>query len=123
MESQSKTSPNVRQAVPLFGVVNLEASRRFYVEGLGFEMTNQWVHEGKLRWCWLQHGGAAVMLQEFWTDGHHQGAPAGKLGQGLSICFQCADALALYKQFVARGLQASKPFVGNGMWCTSVSDP
>jgi hypothetical protein len=38
------------------------------------------VPEGKLRWCWLQLGGAALMLQDFWRHGQHGGAPEGKLG-------------------------------------------
>ena len=32
------TSVNVKQAVPFFGVTNMEASLRFYVDGLGFKI-------------------------------------------------------------------------------------
>ncbi len=28
-------------------------------------MAHQWVDEGRLRWCWLELGAAAVMLEEF----------------------------------------------------------
>jgi lactoylglutathione lyase len=42
---------------------------------------------------------------------------------GVSICFICEDALAIYREFTSRGIQASRPFVGNGMWVTSLSDP
>jgi hypothetical protein len=63
--------PNVKQAVPFFGVSNIEESVRYYGKGLGFEMTKQWIDDGKLRWCWLERGGAALMLQEFWKEGHH----------------------------------------------------
>jgi catechol 2,3-dioxygenase-like lactoylglutathione lyase family enzyme len=115
--------PNVKQAVPFFMVSNLEASIRYYVDGLGFEMTNKWIDEGKLRWCWLQRGGAALMLQEFKKEGHHAWVPEGKLGVGVSIYFICEDALAIYREVTSRGIQASKPFVGNGMWVTSLSDP
>lgn len=55
----TKTEPNIKQAVPFFGVSNIEESVRYYVDGLGFEMTMHWIHEGKLRWCWLQLGDAA----------------------------------------------------------------
>lgn len=123
MNLESKTAPNVKQAVPFFLVSNIEESVRYYVAGLGFEMTRQWVDKGKLRWCWLQHGDAALMLQEFWKEGHHANVPEGKLGQGVSICFICEDALAIYREVTARGIQASRPFVGNGMWVTSLSDP
>ena len=110
---------NVTQAVPFFGVRDMEASLRFYVDGLGFEKTRQWIDEGKLRWCWLDLGGAAVMLQEF----RPEFVPAGTFGQGLSICFLCKDALALYREFRARGLDPKRPFVGNGLWVTEIADP
>lgn len=117
------TEANVQQAVPFFHVSNMEASLRYYVDGLGFTMTNKWIDDGKLRWCWLQHGGAALMLQEFRKEGHDSWVPQGKVGEGVSICFQCNDALAIYREVTARGIAASKPFVGNGMWVTSLSDP
>ena len=114
---------NVKQAVPFFGVRDIQASLRYYVEGLGFEKTLEWTPEGRLRWCWLQNGGAALMLQEFWREGHHSGRPEGKLGQGVSVCFICENALAFYREVTARGIQAGTPFVGNGMWVTSLNDP
>ena len=123
MMLDSKREANVKQAVPFFGVSNMEASLRFYVDGLGFEMTQKWIDEGKLRWCWLQHGDAGLMLQEFRKEGHDSWVPEGKLGAGVSICFVCQDALAIYRDLKSRGVQASNPFVGNGMWVTSVSDP
>ena len=123
MKSDLKTEPNVKQAVPFFAVSNIEASVHYYVDGLGFEMTRQWVDEGKLRWCWLELGNAALMLQEFPRAGHDSWAPQGKVGEGVSIYFICADALAIYHQVTARGVKASTPFVGNGMWVTSLSDP
>ncbi len=118
-----KPEANVQQAVPFFGVSNIEASVRYYVDGLGFEMTRSWIHEGRLRWCSLQHGGAALMLQEFWKEGPHAGTPKERLGVGVSICFICKDALALYREITARGIEATRPFVGNGMWVTSLTDP
>jgi len=35
----------------------------------------------------------------------------------------CGDALAFYHDVVARGVAATRPFVGNAMWVTSVTDP
>lgn len=114
---------NVKQAVPFFQVTDIETSVRFYVDGIGFKMTNQWVDGGKLRWCRLEHGGASLMLQEFWREGPHTNLPVEKLGVGVSVCFICEDALAIYREIIARGLPASRPFVGNGMWVTSLTDP
>ena len=114
---------NVKQAVPFFGVRDIQASLRYYVDGLGFEKTIEWIPDGKLRWCWLQNGGAALMLQEFVNDGRHDPLPTEKLGQGVSVWFICENALAFYREVIGRGIQASKPFVGNGMWVTSLKDP
>lgn len=117
------TAPNVKQAVPFFRVANIAESVRFYVDGLGFAMTKKWIDDGKLRWCWLEIGSAALMLQEFWHEGPNAWLPEEKLGVGVSVCFICEDALAIYREVRSRGIQASRPFVGNGMWVTSLSDP
>jgi len=119
----SKPGANVRQAVPFFRVADMEASLRFYVDGLGFEMTNRWVVDDRVRWCWLRNGDAAVMLQQFAREGHDSWKSEGKVGVGVSICFVCDDAPAFYREVVARGVAASRPLVGNRMWVTSVTDP
>jgi lactoylglutathione lyase len=114
---------NVEQVVPFLSVSNMEESLRFYVDGLGFQMTRKWTPDGQIRWCWLELGGAALMMQDRWSEGHDPWVPSGKVGEGVSIVFICKDALAIYRQARARGIQASRPFVGNGMWVTSMSDP
>jgi predicted lactoylglutathione lyase len=123
MNHKIESEPNVKQAVPFFRVADIEASVRYYCDGLGFGMTNQWTPGGKLQWCWLEREGAALMLQEIRREGHDSWSPEGKLGEGVSICFICADALAIYREVTARGIQASEPFVSNGMWNFSLSDP
>ncbi len=123
MVLETRTEPNVKQAVALGGVADIEASVHYYVDGLGFEMTKKWIDEDKLRWCWLQRGGVALMLQEFPTEGHNAWVPEGKVGEGVSINFICEDALAIYHEVTARGIEAATPFVGNAMWVTGLSDP
>jgi lactoylglutathione lyase len=123
MSLEKKVGVNVKQAVPFFGVSSMEVSLRFYVDGLGFRMTNQWIEEGKLRWCWLEIGEAALMLQEFRKEGHDSWKPSGKLGEGVNICFMCEDALAIYHEAKSRGIAARRnPFVGNRLWVVSFSD-
>src|SRR5688572_11620381 len=115
--STDAATPNVKQAVPFLMITNIEASLRFYVDGLGFVMIHAWRPEesgGRIEWCWLQLGGAALMLQEY-----RGGAPEGPLGQGVSVCFMCEDAIAIYHELLARGVSAKRPFVGNGLWVTS----
>ena len=114
---------NIKQTVPFFGVSDITESIRYYVDGLGFKMTKKWGHEGKIRWCWLEREGAALMLQEFWKEGHHANVPTEKLGIGVTICFICQDALGIYREVCSKGIRASRPFVGNGMWVTSLTDP
>lgn len=109
----------------------MEASLRFYVEGLGFEMKRWWIPkeasgqrndrvDGRIRWCWLELGEAAIMLQEFSPE--HQ--PKEQVGTGVNVCFQCEDALALYREFQSRGIQTrTRPFVGNRLWVVPMIDP
>lgn len=121
-------SVNVKQAVPFFGVTDMASSLRFYIDGLGFTLKRTWIPEGdehypsdgKIRWCWLELGGVAVMLQEFTP----QNRPDGDLWTGASVSFQCEDALALYREFKSRGIRLhNRPFVGNGLWVVSLVDP
>jgi lactoylglutathione lyase len=105
MSTAAVTTADVKQSVPFFGVTNMEASLKFYVDGLGFRM---------------KHGDAAIMLQEFWPGRR----PTETLGTGVHVCFMCEDALALYREFKSRGLQTRKrPFVGNCLWVVPVTDP
>ena len=115
-------SPNVKYAVPFFWVTDIARSLDFYVNGLQFAKTREWIDEGKLRWCCINIGEASLMLQEIAPhDPRH--ASEVKKGEGVSINFVCRDALALYRDFKSRGIDAQKPFVGNGMWVTAVTDP
>ena len=123
MAPRNTDASNIKQAVPFFGVTDIEASLRFYVNGLGFTMTQKWASEGRIRWCWLELGDAALMLQEYWKDGRPGGGPDGPLGLGVSICFMCADAIGVYHDAIARGLAPARPYVGNRLWVTSFTDP
>jgi len=79
---------NVEQAVPFFGVSNLESSLRFYMDGLGFTMKKT------------------------------------NVGAGVTLCFMCKDALKIYHDARARGIETTqRPFVGNNLWVTSFRDP
>jgi ketosteroid isomerase-like protein len=115
----SPSTANLVQAVPFFMITHMDASVRFYVDGLGFRMTHTWTPRGTLEWCWLERGEVAVMLQMY-REGLR---PDGQLGVGVSVCFMCQDAIAYYKELRSRGVQAQRPFVGNNMWVTNVVDP
>lgn len=76
---QLSSEANVRQVVPFLAVSDMEASLRFYLEGLGSQMTDKWIDTGALPWCWLALGGAALMLQQFRTEGRDAWTSAGAL--------------------------------------------
>jgi lactoylglutathione lyase len=114
-------SPNINLAIPFFMVNDMETSMQFYVNKLGFEITKQWTPSGKIEWCWLQRDAVSIMLQEPRNKKiAEQKIPNGK---GISICFQCIDALALYHEFIAKGVDIKEPFVGNNMWVVCFPDP
>jgi hypothetical protein len=123
MNATMSLDPTLRRAEPFFSVSSMEHSLRFYIDGLGFEMADKWEDAGTIRWCRLVRGGAALMLQDFRRDGGKTWSPEGPLGLGVSIVFICSDALSAYREFTERGLTPSRPFVGNGMWVTSLRDP
>ena len=68
MGPETKTEKNVKQAVPFFGVTDMQASLRFYQDGLGFTMKYQWIDEGKLRWCWLELVAQVIAPKPFTPD-------------------------------------------------------
>src|ERR1700753_87464 len=127
-DGSSHMSVNVKQAVPFFGVTDMQSSLRFYCNGLGFSMKRHWIPEGdehspsdgKIRWCWLELGDAAIMLQEVMPERR----PEEPLGTGVSVSFMCEDALVLYREFKSRGVPTrNRPSVGNGLWVVSLTDP
>ena len=127
MSSAPVFSANLKQTAPFWGVTNMETSLRFYADGLGFKMKHWWIPDrvedkpdGRIRWCWLERGEAALMLQEF-LPGQR---PAQTLGTGVNVCFICEDALALYREFKSRGVQTrTRPFAGNRLLVVPVTDP
>lgn len=115
------TPNNIRLAVPFFMVRDMQASLNFYVNQLGFTITNQWEPRGTIEWCWLQREAVALMLQE--ERNKEKFDQQGPRGTGVSITFQCTDALALYHEFTAKGVEIKEPFVGNNLWVVAFDDP
>jgi lactoylglutathione lyase len=111
---------NIKQAVPFFMITNMDRSLQFYTNQLGFTLKQTWTPEGRIEWCWLEREGVALMLQEYRTANPPINS---EKGTGVAICFQCADSLALYREFVSKGLTLKEPFVGNHMWDLALNDP
>jgi lactoylglutathione lyase len=124
MSSTPAPVQNVTAVVPLLMVTNMQRSLAFYVDGLGFVIQNRWVPDGRLRWCWMSLGGAALMLQEAIDSTREKMAAAGVLGNGVSLNFSCGDALAIYRDAAIRGIHTLRePQVGNFSWEVVFADP
>jgi lactoylglutathione lyase len=129
MRGKAVTTPptaahNVTAVVPLLMVTNMERSLAFYIDGLGFTTQNRWVPDGRLRWCWMSLGGAALMLQEASESTREKMLTSGTLGNGVAIYFQCTDAIAIYREAAARGIHPLRePQVGNFAWELFFADP
>jgi lactoylglutathione lyase len=121
MNTVEHENKNLRLAVPFFMVADMETSLHYYTNNLGFTIVNTWTPREKIEWCWLQRDAVAFMLQQPRNKDHLNGKE--KLGAGVSICIQCEDALALYREFIECGIQMREPFVGNNMWVVSLTDP
>ncbi len=105
-------------------VTSMERSLAFYIDGLGFTIQSRWMPDGRLRWCWISLGGAALMLQEAVESTRQKLAAAGVLGNGIGLNFQCSDALAIYRAAAAHRIYAlHEPQVGNFAWEVSFADP
>ncbi len=108
----------LQKTVPLLFVSDIEASVDFYCEGLGFSIKSKWEPKGKLAYCWLEQGGAALMLQQA-TD---ENAPRNL--EGVTIYFICDDADVVYHQCLQRNVELTEPSIAfYGMNQTFVSDP
>ena len=124
MPAVSSPAPNVTAAVPLLMVSNMERSLAFYVDGLGFTIQNRWAPDGRVRWCWMSVGSAALMLQEATDSSQEKMAALGRPGNGVALYFQCRDALVIYRDAAARGTHALRePQVGNFAWEVFFTDP
>ena len=120
MNATTPTPVNVQQVVPFFTVSDMRASLKFYVDGLGFNIAHKWEPDGNLRWCSLVLGSASIMLQQRRVAD----APPAKPGEGVIAHFICRDALAVYRDLSARGVNApQEPFVSNSMWFFMLNDP
>ena len=83
-------------------------------------MSRRWEPNGEVMWCWLEHGEAAVMLQQATEND----PPPAAWGKGCSLYFICDDVDLLFREFKERGATATDPTDAfYGMRQTFVTDP
>ena len=112
---------NVHEAMPLLYAGDIERSRSFYCDQLGFTLANRWDPAGKLAWCQLRMEGARIMLQQ----AEDQDLKGLKSGHGdIALFFVCENVDELYEQFHQRGVEVEPPTVAfYGMRQLVVRDP
>jgi catechol 2,3-dioxygenase-like lactoylglutathione lyase family enzyme len=111
----------LRSLEPALTVDDVEKSRRFYVDVLGFVEGERWVEGGQLRGLMLKAGACQVGLsQDDWSKGRGR-----QKGVGLSLWFTTAqDVDALAARIKAQGGRlAQEPADTMGGRSLMVEDP
>ena len=117
------TSPkeNVHAPLPLLFTADIERSRAFYCDQLGFTLTNRYDPGGNLSWCMLAMEGARIMLEQ--ADADRLTGLADDRSD-IALYFLCEDVDALHERFTANGVDLEPPFVAfYGMKQLEVRDP
>ena len=116
-----QTATEMQELVPLLYVDDIVHSSTFYCDGLGFEQKLTWEPDGKLAWCRLERGNAAIMLQLAVPE--EDGAVEERC-KGVGFFFLCDDAQAMYEELLSRGLTLEPPKVAfYGMNQLFLKDP
>jgi len=106
VERQEPESLRLRSLAPTLTVGDLEASRRFYVDGLGFTVEDRWEEEGKLLGLMLLAGACRLGLsQDDWAKGRDR-----QKGIGFRIWADTAQDLeAIAARLRDRGIAHDGP--------------
>ncbi len=84
---------NLKEVVPFLAIASMDRSLTFYVDGLGFEVVEEWRPKGdELVWCTVRRDGCALMMQTDANGGKESAVPR---GEGVTLCVFCEDAVAL----------------------------
>jgi uncharacterized glyoxalase superfamily protein PhnB len=119
MDVTDRAQPMIEIA-PLLMVADIGRSVFYYSQRLGFKPTNSYAPDGKLCWCRLERGNAAIMLQQACDED----GPAEGRGRGVTFYLTCEDADAICAEFRAAGLDVQQPTVAfYGMNQLFVTDP
>lgn len=110
----------VHQLWPLLFVQDLQRSREFYRDRLGFSVVSEAGSGEHVYWCRLERGGASLMLQQAVAED----GPAAGRGRGVAFYFVCDDADAFYAELTGQGLELESPSVAEyGMRQLFVPEP
>jgi len=103
-----QTATEMQELVPLLYVDDIVHSSAFYCDGLGFELKLKWEPDGKLAWCRLERGNAAIMLQLVVPE---DDSNVEERSKGVGFYFLCDDAHNMYEELLSKGLSMEPPKV------------
>lgn len=95
-----------RKLIPSLGVSDIDRSVGFYRQFFGFRVVDSYEVEGHMAWCWLQVGGADLMLQQLSADQQITLNPA--IGQSWCIYIRPDDLGGLHAQLARAGFPVSE---------------
>ncbi|HVS02407.1 MAG TPA: VOC family protein [Thermoanaerobaculia bacterium] len=119
--SNEPASLRLRTLSAALTVDDLERSRRFYVDGLGFIVRERWEDEGKLLGLDLVAGACSLGIsQDDWAKGRERGK-----GVGFRLFAETGQDLeALARRFRDNGIEVDGPKTEPwGMRTVTVVDP
>lgn len=117
---QDPESLRLRSLSPSLTVDDVEASLRFYTDGLGFTVHERWEEEGRLLGVMLVAGSCHIGLsQDDWSQGRDR-----TKGVGFRIWADTAQDLdAIAERLDEHGIEHDGPKEQWGMRILSVTDP
>lgn len=99
------TRPRATRLIPSLGVSDIDRSLGFYREFFGFKVEDSYEADGRMTWCWLKSGDAALMLQQLSAEQQIRLNPA--IGQSWVIYIRPDDIDATHKRLQQAGFPVS----------------
>ena len=119
----------VRGVCTLILVFDMPTALRFYRDALGFEVkeTSDSAAGDDVDWCYLELGGADLMLNGMYEAPRRPAAPDQRrnaVHKDTCLYFACPDVDAAYRHLRAKGIDVQEPNVAAyGMKQLYVRDP
>lgn len=92
------------KTVASLGVADIQRSLEFYRTLFGFQIADSYEQDGDMVWCWLQTGGADLMLQQLSEEQQITLDPA--IGQSWVLFMRVQDIHAVHRQLRRAGGEA-----------------
>ena len=121
-DAPAAVSVQVHEVVPFLHPSSMVAAPAFYRGVLGLRIALCWPSSDDIRWCRLELGNAAIMLEEETRRHSAPARAAGRLGEGLSLTFTCSNALAVYDTATAAACRPRSPLSRTtcGSWSSTI---